>query len=220
MHPVGTDSVLLGAWAAIRPGIRRILDIGTGTGAIALFLAQRTESFELPPAIFGVEVDLETARYAAENFGNAPWPDRMKVIQTTIQEFEAEPFDLIVSNPPFFSSARIPEDPRRRLGRHTASLSPGELIAAVNRLLAADGIFCAVLPPEEGRRLQEFGAMSGLYCTALTEVFTRCGKPVERFLLQFERNPMDFRRQKLLLFDENGTPAPEWHAMTKDFYLG
>ena len=219
-HPVGTDAVLLGAWVNVS-GARRILDIGTGTGVIALMLAQRTE---IHPYTFieAVEIHPGSALRAARNFEASHWADRLRVREIPVQEFAQNterPFDLIVSNPPFFSETTRAPDETRRLGRHTGTLPPGEMLAAVRRLLAPGGRFAVVLPVQEGIRLCELSVPNGLYWTRITEVRSRRDKPVERLLIEFEKNPYDFNRESLLIHEDGIHYSDEYQELTKEFYL-
>lgn len=244
-HPVGTDAVLLGAWTDVQNTLR-FLDIGTGTGVVALMLAQRitcsgdfsrSNATEEPPnkPIFAapehlsdwnaiaVEIHPPSAALARTNFAASPWASKLDLWEGPIQGFpkDSGPFDLIVSNPPFFSDLTVSPDQDRSLGRHTASLSPGDLLATVNVLLAPKGRFCVVLPEREGRRLCEFAVPLGLYWTRITEVRSRPGKPVERLLLQFEKNPYAIQREEICLFagKTGQNYSPEFQALTRDFYL-
>ena len=142
---VGTDGVLLGAWANT-DNAKRILDIGTGTGVIALQMAQRNPVAQ----IHAVEIDETAAHRARANFDLSPWAERMNVEQTAVQEFSpAEKFDLIVSNPPYFVDSLLPPDAKRSTARHTHDLSFEELDSAVCQLLADDGLFALILPVTE-----------------------------------------------------------------------
>lgn len=177
---VGTDGVLLGAWAEVRPDDRRMLDIGTGTGVIALMLAQRS-------AARITAIDIADVSQAAENIAASPWPERVEAVQCPVQRFApAEPFDLIVSNPPFYVDALLPPDAGRTLARHTVELSFAELCDAVVRLLAPGGRFAAILPPEEMRRFERT-AWGRLYAVRRTEVHSTPKSGVKRVLAEFVR---------------------------------
>ncbi|MFN0033990.1 MAG: tRNA1(Val) (adenine(37)-N6)-methyltransferase [Saprospiraceae bacterium] len=251
-HPVGTDAVMLGAWADVRVRERGVqpaktctwvLDIGTGTGVVALMLAQRLSDIQNWAGI-GVEIHPPSAALARANFSASPWAGRLEVWEGAVQAFagerfdnfqkvvKSEPlsklsgssfprFDLIVSNPPFFSERTISPNPKRSLGRHTATLSPSDLLEAVGKLLAPDGRFCAILPEREGRHLCELAVPLGLFWTRITEVRSRPGKPVERLLLQFEKSPCDFQREGMSIYaGKNGEGySAEFQEMTRDFYL-
>ncbi len=272
-HPVGTDAVLLGAWADIRE-VKHFLDIGTGTGVVALMLAQRIdcsgdfsrsnaeEELDLTtfqklsnlhpiassgdfsrsndkenPSIMtlpkpansiwagiGVELHPASAALSQGNFAASPWAEKLKIWEGSVQVFAQtveNQYDLIVSNPPFFSELTISPDKTRSLGRHTATLSPGDLLAVVHKLLTPQGKFCVVLPEREGRRLCELAVQNGLYWTRIVEVRSRPGKPVERLLLQFERTPFGFEREEICLYGEKTGQAysVEFQEMTSAFYL-
>lgn len=216
-HPVGTDSVLLGAWAPVA-GTQNVLDIGTGTGVVALMLAQRSER----AVITAVEIDRDAADCAAANFEASPWVHRLALHADAIQNFSqtaVNQFDLIVSNPPFFTETSVSADVRRRLGRNTDSLSQDALLDAVARLLAPGGSFCVVLPPVEGRRLIELAVTKRLYCNEETQVRARPGKSVERLLLRFTRDPRLFHRTALAIYSHDEVYSPDFQALTKDFYV-
>lgn len=219
-HPVGTDAVLLGAWADIA-GARHILDIGTGTGVIALMLAQRTEN-QVGVQIDAVEIHPDSAKCAGRNFGASPWADRLNVFETTVQQFAENAdhsYDLIVSNPPFFSEKTKAPDETRRLGRHTATLPQNEMLAAVKKLMTPNGRFVVVLPAQEGWRLCESAVPAGLYWTRMAEVRGRREKPVERLLIEFQRNPFLFRKEPFLIYDEGLKYSAEYQELTQGFYL-
>ena len=174
--------------------------------------------------ITAVEIHLPSAALARRNFAASPWADRLELVESSIQDFAQQTdtqFDLIVSNPPFFSETTVSPDAGRRLGRHTASLSPAELLAVSKELLAEKGRFCVILPVLEGRRLCELAVPNGLYCTEEVEVHSRPGKPVERLLLRFERNPYPFVRKKLHLYAGGVGEgySVEFRRLTTDFYL-
>ncbi|MCC6411515.1 MAG: methyltransferase [Saprospiraceae bacterium] len=217
VHPMGTDSVLLGAWSPVDKA-RRILDIGTGTGIVALMLAQRNTAAQ----IVAVELDEITANCARKNILRSPWPDRIRVVQSSIQQYAyAAPsqHDLIVSNPPFFSETSLAHDVRRRQGRHQSFLRPGELIEAVLQLLTPDGKFCVVLPIREAALFQELAVFQRLYVTGERKVFSRPGKPMERILLQLERSPHHFERQlPLYIYQSEEMPSEDFRTLTGAFY--
>ncbi len=218
-HPVGTDGVLLGAWTNI-DGVRSVLDIGTGTGLVALLLAQRTERLKVE-RIIGVEPHSGSAASAAKNFKNAPWADRLQVVEQTIQRYQpaGRGFDLIVCNPPYFTAGLPSAQADRRMVRQTDALPQEDLLAAVLDLLAPAGRFCLIMPPVEGRQFCALAAQRRLYFTRLTEVYSRPGRPIERLLLQLERNPMRLRRDKLVLWKTEQEASEEFVALTRDFYL-
>ncbi len=226
-HPVGTDAVLLGAWANVE-GCHRFLDIGTGTGIVALMIAQRIAT---PFDWKGVGVDIHpaSAALARGNFEASPWNKQLDIWEGAIQKFVqlsksaalSERFDLIISNPPFFSELTLSPIAVRSLGRHTATLSPVDLLESVQKLLAPKGKFCVILPEQEGRRLCELAVPMGLYWTRITEVRSRPSKPVERLLIQFEKSPYTFQKEAMSIYQENPAEgySAEFKTMTRDFYL-
>ncbi|RMD95878.1 MAG: methyltransferase domain-containing protein [Bacteroidetes bacterium] len=215
---VGTDGVLLAAWADVT-GAGSILDIGTGSGVMALILAQRAEKAE----VHGVEIDPDAASQAAENMAASPWPERLRTFATSIQDFAKEnrqQYDLIVSNPPFFSGGTFSDNNDRMAVRHTIKLPHGDLLSAVRKLLAPTGRFAVILPHIEGLRFRELANSYHLFCTRLTEVHTRPGKPVERLLLQFECNVNPLQKDSLCIHDGAGPDYSEdYIALTREFYL-
>jgi tRNA1Val (adenine37-N6)-methyltransferase len=217
-HPMSTDSVLLGSWAGAMPAPERILDVGTGTGVVALMLAQR-----FPDAkITAVDIHAESVACAGRNFARTPWGRNLEAIAIPIQKLATNSkasFDLIASNPPFFSETIVSPEPGRRLGRNTASMPPGELIQAVKSLLASNGKFCLVLPLREGMRFCELAALEGLYHTAVTAVRALPQKPVERLLLQFEFNPFHFEKKEMTIYATQGVYSNAFIEQTREFYL-
>lgn len=176
---VGTDGVLLGAWASVRPSDRRILDIGTGTGLIALMMAQRVPGAQV------TGVDVEDVSQARGNADASPWGGRVAFVQCPVQEFAPqERFDLVVSNPPFFVDSLTCPDQGRTTARHAVRLPFDELCASVVRLLAGGGRFAVVLPTDEAARF--IGVCRGkLALVRRTDVRTTPRHPVRRVLMEF-----------------------------------
>lgn len=214
---VGTDGVLLGAWVALRPTDRRILDIGTGTGVIALMLAQRA------PGAVVTGIDIAPVAEARRNADASPWGDRLRFEQLSVQRFEAEPFDLIVSNPPFFVESLLCPDAGRTLARHAVGLPFDELRDAVLRLLAPEGRFALVLPVTEAERFLSLCA--GRLCLVRrTEVRTTPRRAPKRVLLELRRVEAaagcDAELRTLTVgTGEHETYTEEYRALTRDFYL-
>jgi len=218
VHAVGTDGVLLGAWADVE-GANSILDIGTGTGLIALMLAQRTGP---EVHITAIDVHPGSVACAQQNFRNSPWYDRLSAQKAPVQQFALESgacFDLIVSNPPYFSETTVSPDSERSLGRSINNLSINDLLVSVLKILSPTGMCCFILPEKEGKRLSEMAVPLGLYCTHEVQVRARAGKPVERLLLQLAREPGRFQRSQLQLHGDGGGYSEAFIAMTPHFYL-
>lgn len=205
---VGTDGTLLGAWAA---GGRRILDIGTGTGLIALMMAQRFEEAQ----VTGIDIDEGAALQATANATASPFAGRIVIMRKSLQEMEAEEsFDSIVCNPPFFEGGVKCPDGQRNGARHTVTLTFGELMRCAYRLLDPQrGRFSLVIPSEAKSRIEEEAVFAG-FCLARTcKVITKTGKPPKRFLLEFTKTPRDIEQTELALNSE------ECRRMTAGFYL-
>lgn len=217
---VGTDGVLLGAWAATG---RRMLDIGTGTGLIALMLAQRC-----PEAVVdGVEIDGEAARQACANAEASPFAGRVNIVNAAIQDFvpaQGAGYDCIVSNPPYFQNALGCPEGQRHMARHTDSLTYGELCSAVVRLLAAEGSFSVVLPFDCKEAFVSEAMLCGLCLARVCAVHTTPRKPVRRYLLTFRRQGLRAEGWRLeadeqVLTDDGGGRSEWYSRLTEDFYL-
>jgi tRNA1Val (adenine37-N6)-methyltransferase len=219
---VGTDGVLLGAWANIESA-QNILDIGTGTGVIAVMLAQRSQNME-GVKIHAVEIDDAAADQAQENFKAAPFAERLAVFPLSIQDFgqkSTTQYDLIVSNPPFFTGGTLNSNGDKTNVRHTVKLPHGDLLNATRSLLSKNGRFCVILPLLEGMRFIEIATTYGLHLTERMDVRFKKEKPIERLLLAFEQQAKTLRHEELILQhstsgDRDYTDA--YKELTKDFY--
>lgn len=212
---VGTDGVLLGAW--VDPGqARQILDIGTGTGLIALMLAQRSSA-----SIEAIEIDEQAFGQACDNVKQSPWSDRIKVMHTSLQDFRpGHRYDLIVSNPPYFIDSFPASDQARNFARQAStSLSFGELLHGVVRLLHVTGRFCVILPFREARLFRESAEQSGLFCNIMVNVRTGSGKPCKRVMMEFSRMEHELMEYELVLHEKEREFTPEYRKLTGDYYL-
>jgi tRNA1Val (adenine37-N6)-methyltransferase len=215
VHKVGTDGVLLGAWADIS-NAKRVLDIGTGSGVISLMIAQRSSNDTIIEAIDISEAECNQAK---ENVFRSPWPEKVNIIHRSLQEHKNEVYDLIISNPPFFINSFKPPSGERMRVRHTESLAPKDLLFHSKRLLKQSGKLCLVLPFIEGKQLVEIAKQYDFYCTKVCEFQSRSHKPVERLLLQFEFYPSSQVNEKLVLYSENDKWSDAYISLTKEFYL-
>ena len=219
---IGTDGILLGAWAqAEQP--ERILDIGTGTGLIALMMAQR-----FPNAIVdAVEVEPNAAEQAARNFSSSPWPDRLNLHHQTIQSFASsglrnKSYSLIVSNPPWFADSLKSNEIRRNLARHTDSLSHDELLNSVRLLLHSSGRFAVVLPSGDSTSFIHSAHQRNLFCRRQCHVRSKPSLSPHRVLLEFETVPAESPviPQELIIENEQHHDYTEsFRKLTRDFYL-
>jgi tRNA1Val (adenine37-N6)-methyltransferase len=218
---VGTDGVLLGAWANLAQA-ETILDIGTGTGVIAIMAAQRT--IALQAQVDGVEIDESAYLQAQENMAKSPFANRLTVTHQSIQDFEpvsGRKYDVIISNPPFFTGGTFSGNQDKNNVRHTVKLPHGDLLHATQRLLNKNGRFCLILPWLEGLRFIEIARNYHFYCTVMTEVRPKLGKNVERLLLQFEWADKKLVKNELILMLEKGQRndyTPEYIQLTNQFY--
>lgn len=213
---VGTDGVLLGAASDVA-GKKKILDIGTGTGLISLMMAQRCDA-----TIAAIEPDYESFLQAVDNAAHCKWKSRITVIYSDLQKFTAddEKFDLIVSNPPYFSNSLKNPDPRKSSARHNDSLSSADLLIGVARLLDEEGLFQLIMPYAEGTIFIAEAQQYGLYCNSILKIRPLPTAEIRRLILTFSRE-----RQKLtekFLTIERGERhefTDEYKTLTKDFYL-
>jgi tRNA1Val (adenine37-N6)-methyltransferase len=214
---VGIDGVLLGAWASIE-NADHILDIGTGTGLVALMIAQRSLA-----KVTGIDIDRDAVFQANENIEKSPWPARVDVQESSLQKFAATSglfFDLIVSNPPYFvNSLKAPSD-SRTAARHTDSLTHEELIENAIRLLNPAGRICIILPINEGLQCVDFAQSKGLYCTKQVTVFPKPAAAAKRLLLEFSFISGQKEVSELVIEAEvRHHYSPEFTELAKDFYL-
>jgi tRNA1Val (adenine37-N6)-methyltransferase len=206
---------LLGAWASVA-NAQQILDVGTGTGVIALMLAQRSKA-----QIIAIEPAYEAFALARDNFQSSPFEGRTQIHHTTLQDFYRDGlFDLIVCNPPFFENSLKPSTVYRQQQRHTDSLSPAQLLEHTSRLLTPAGKLSVVLPTEEGNRFIELADKQNYFILKSTAVFSKIGKLQERWLLEFSRSKREDRiSDQLSIMDANGRWTTDYKTLTKEFYL-
>jgi len=214
---VGIDGVLLGSWAGV-DNVRSILDIGTGTGLIALMLAQRSNA-----KITVIDVNKNAILQAVENVEKSPWNNRITVLENSIQEFSLQAtlrYDLIVSNPPYFVNSLKTPDESRTTARHTDTLTHEDLIVCAMKLLSSDGKICLILPVEEGLKCSEFAESKGLFCTQKVTVFPKPEANPKRLLLEFGWQKVHCVETELIIeADVRHQYSPEFSALAKDFYL-
>lgn len=212
---VGTDGILLGAWAPLT-GVRRVLDIGTGSGLIALMLAQRSTN---DCQIDAVELDKDAAGQARENVAASPWAHRLTIVEAAIQDHRAVPYDLIVSNPPYFVAGQAFSDPARALARHTGSLDPRALLTACQRLLAPSGRVALVLPTAMAAEILCISEHFELYASCYTAVITKEGKEANRVLLLLNRGLNRCERGEIVIHSATGGYSDRYIQLTHPFYL-
>ena len=236
---VGTDGVLLGAWAPVPTPLSplrgeaegcRILDIGTGSGLIALMLAQRYKDAQ----INAIDIDEASCRQARENFDASPWADHLHVTQCSLQEWrrnesrelrdDSQRYDLIVSNPPFFVNSLKAPDAARCAARHNDTLPFAELIAHSAELLKIEGTLAVIVPSEAEDELQALAKAAGLQCTDRCYVHPKPGREPKRVLLAWTKNRIESAEhteitERIVLENEHGGRSHDYQQLTKDFYL-
>jgi len=216
---VGTDGVLLGAWAPVNHNPFSILDIGAGTGIIALMLAQRTSAEQID----ALEIDEEAYEQAVDNFENSPWGDRLFCFHAGLDEFIEEPedeYDLIVSNPPFYAEDYKTENDQRDLARFQDAMPFEELIEAADLLLSENGIFAVILPFKEEQKFISLAKEFELYPTKITHLKGTPKSEIKRSLLAFRRNENQVCDiDELIIEIDRHVYTPEYIELTKDFYL-
>jgi len=213
---VGTDGVLLGAWADVA-GKERILDIGTGTGLIALMLSQRCDA-----DITAIEPDHDSFEQAAENVKQSKWIDRIKVENCRLQDFVPDDirFDLIVSNPPYFIDSLKNPDPSKSAARHNDGLDHVDLLKGASRLLVEDGLLQVIMPWEEGYIFIAEAPEYGFYCSSILKIKPTITSQVRRLILGFTRKKSKPAERFLTI--EKGKRhdyTEEYIKLTRDFYL-
>lgn len=207
---VGTDGTLLGAWAR---GGEHILDIGTGTGLIALMMAQRFEK----ALVDAIDIDTEACDQARRNAAESSFGDRINVCNKSLQEFAEQEtvnrYDSIVSNPPYFVHSLKAPDERRSMARHAETLSFYDLMKCSANLLSENGEISLVIPFDCRMYLEEASILSGLFSSRICAVKTKAVKAPKRYLLAFTKHPTTVVQEELLIGSD------EYVEMMKDFYL-
>lgn len=215
---VGTDGVLLGAWTSMERNPYSVLDIGTGTGVIALMLAQRSKA----ETIDALEIEENAYEQCVENFENSQWNDRLFCYHASLQEFALEiddTYDLIVSNPPFYTTENKSKITQRDLARFEDAMPFSHLVACTAKLLSEDGSFCVIIPYNELEKFTQLAKDQNLYPSKILNVKGNPKSSFKRSLLEFtfqEANPIV---KELTIEIERHHYTPEYIALTKDFYI-
>ncbi len=215
---VGTDGVLLGAWANINKDINSILDIGTGTGLIALQLAQRTNC----ETIDALELESNAYEQTVDNFENSDWGDRLFCYHASLQEFVNEideKYNLIISNPPFYNDTFKVLDKNRALARHTDNLSFEELLSATAKLLSKSGTCAFIIPFQEEKSFLKMAKENKLFPLKITRVKGHQNSPIKRSLLQLSFSNSKPVIDELIIEIERHVYTETYRDLVKDFYL-
>ena len=213
---VGTDAMLLGSWA--NPGMsKKILDIGTGCGVLALMMAQKSEA-----TIEAVEIDQPSVIEAGNNFSNSPWPSRISIINDSIQAFSGKmpsDYGFIITNPPYFSNTLKSPNSRSNHTRHDDGLNFSELVQIVNRLLDSDGCFALILPSQQAEKFQLLCTENGLYPSRRLTICTKPATSPKRTVMEFKKiKTLHPESRELIILDRKGSFTMEYLSLTKEFH--
>ena len=232
---VGTDGVLLGALAQVKDSTQTILDIGSGSGLVALMLAQRCES----ATITAIDIDEGAFRQTLFNFSASPWSLRLTAAQSSVQEFSnnnKNSFDLIVSNPPFFTDSLKNPDIARSTARHNDTLSFNELLFHASLLINKTGSIVMILPVSDKKMCVKCAENYGLYCCTSVVIFPKPGASAKRVVLTFSKNNSPKKNSELTIetdirgvytdefeltieTDIRGVYTDEFTALVRNYYL-
>ncbi len=218
---IGTDAVLLGAWISLNNFPDKILDVGSGTGIISLMIAQRSDA----QTIDAIEIDEAAYEQCVENFEKSDWADRLYCYHCSFQEFvdeissEEETYDLIVSNPPFFTENAETTDESRTKARFTSSLSFEDLLLGVSKILAEDGIFSVIIPFKEEENFVKIANENKLILKEVCRVQGNPTSEIKRSLLTFSFKNSDLKETNLIIENARHQYTNEYINLTKDFYL-
>lgn len=213
---VGTDGVLLGAWTDVH-NVKNLLDIGTGTGLIALMLAQRCHP---STRVTALEIDPAAATQARENVKRSPWAQQIEVIEADFRHhtFDSS-FDLIVSNPPYFHEALACPNAQRRLARHTDTLTYDELLVGATALLSPRGRLCLILPSEASALVEQKAQTQGLHTLHRTHILTKPGEAPKRTILSFSLEFAPTQESILPIRNTQNEHSSLYIDLTKNYYL-
>lgn len=213
---IGTDGVLLGAWTPLGLHPKRILDIGAGTGLIALMLAQRTEN----TSITAIEIDQKAFKECLFNFEQSKWIERLEIKHISLNELKThQKFDLIASNPPFYTDTYYAKNSARNNARNTSSLSFEDLIKKSNQLLNPNGIFSVIIPFKEDATFIQLAKAQDLYPFKITHVKGNPHTDFKRSLIAFKKTEEPLFINELIIEIERHQYTEAYKCLTKDFYL-
>jgi tRNA1Val (adenine37-N6)-methyltransferase len=214
---VGTDGTLLGAWAAAPSGQCRILDIGTGTGLIALMMAQRYPEAE----VTGIDIDEDAVTQAVDNVRLSPFSERIRICHLDILNFaDTIGFDAIVSNPPYFVDSLACPDDQRTIARHAVSLTYEQLMHQAYHLLKDEGRFSVVVPSDCRAKIEAAACLEGFFTTRVCLIKTTPRKQPKRQLIEFQKHPVSELDISEGVIEVSPNVRSEWYQqLTKEFYI-
>lgn len=214
---VGTDGTLLGAWASLGLPEGRILDIGTGTGLIALMMAQRFPQ----SLVTAIDIDAEAVGQARENVASSPFAGRIEVVQADVRSYQTDVlFDAIVSNPPYFSHSFECPDGQRTIARHTTSLTYESLMSSAFRLLSDEGRFSLIIPDDFYHALMADAHLQGFFPSRICAVKTTPAKSPRRYLIELRKHPVLQTDMKEGIIESSPSVRSPWYqSLTSEFYI-
>ncbi len=215
---IGTDAVLLGAWASIEHNPYSILDVGAGTGVLALMMAQRSRG----EIIDAIEIDDEAYEQCVENFEHSPWSDRLFCYHASLEEYVEEieeKYDLIISNPPFYSDTYKSDNQQRDLARFTDAMPFRKLIESVSKLLSKDGLFSVVIPYSEEKDIIVLASKEHLFPNRILRVKGTPSSEIKRSLIEFSFIEKEAEISQLVIETSRHDYTEAYIDLTKDFYL-
>lgn len=231
---VNTDGVLLGALMTVRPASLNVLDVGTGTGTVALMAAQRyadlhSGCFPENFSISAIDIDAPSADEAASNFRNSPWGQVLSSLHSSLEEYSGKlssvldgngsGIDHIFSNPPYFEGDLHSPDIRRHGSRHSDSMSYRELLEFAGEWLSPEGLFSVILPSMTEADLCRHARMNGLFPSRIVDIKTVPAKPPRRIVAEFTRARTEHIVRETLTIQEKGRYTGQYISLTSDFYL-
>lgn len=215
---VGTDSIIIGSWVNINDA-GKILDIGTGTGILALMMAQRSEA-----EITAVESNRNAFLEAVNNVKSSLWSNRIRLVESSFQDFakvygNVKPgYDLVISNPPYFNKSIQAKTLDRTIARHTITLTSNELLEGVAKVLKPNGRFCLILPEIEGKQFIEDAEKGRLHCIRILHLRTTQNQSVKRLVMEFSPEKQRLEKQDLTIWNKDQDYTVEYKNLTKEFY--
>lgn len=215
---IGTDAVLIGAWTSINNKTFSVLDIGAGTGIIALMLAQRSTA----QLIDAIEIDDRAYEQCVDNFEQSVWGDRLFCYHASLEEFVNEiddKYDLIISNPPFYSENYKTENNSRDLARFQDAMPFEHLLESVSKLLEENGIFSVVIPFKEESNFRELASKFNLFPNRILHVKGKSDSETKRSLIEFSFGKSDIKIKELVIEIKRHQYTEDYQNLTKDFYL-
>jgi len=220
---IGTDGVLLGAWANLGHNPNSVLDIGSGTGIIAMMLAQRSDSVPMAIGIIdAIEIDEDAYVQCVENFENSTWIDRLFCYHASLKEFVDEvdeKYDIIISNPPFYSDDFKSKNKQRDLARFSDAMPFEHLIESVSKLLSNDGRFSVIIPFKEEEIFIVLASEVNLFPNSILRVKGNPSSKIIRSLIEFSFKEKDTKINELIIETKRHQYTKEYINLTKDFYL-